>query len=53
MEGLVGQPLTIDAPVRNQYHQQRLFRRWIVFALFTLTVLVSLIFLAAEVLRPI
>jgi hypothetical protein len=53
MEGLVGQPVTIDAPMRNQYQQQRLFRRWVVFAFFSLAVLGSLVYLAVEVLRPI
>lgn len=53
MEGLVGQPLTIDAPKRRPRRDDRLFRRWVVFFCFTALVFLSLIYLAAEVLHPV
>jgi len=53
MEGLVGQPLTIDAPRRRAARDPRLARRWVIFLGFTMLVMLSLVYLAAEVLHPV
>ena len=47
MEGLIGQPVTIDSPMSEPRKQERLVNRWLSFVFFAMLGLVGLIYLAA------
>ena len=47
MEGLIGHPLTIDAPLSQPRKQERLVHRWLAFLFFAMLGLVAFIYLAA------
>ncbi|MCZ6835596.1 MAG: hypothetical protein O7G85_07465 [Planctomycetota bacterium] len=50
MEGLIGQPLTIDSPMTKPRKQERLINRWLAFLFFMLLGAVAFIYLAAATL---
>ncbi|MHC5004956.1 MAG: hypothetical protein ACYTJ0_17755 [Planctomycetota bacterium] len=45
MEGLVGQPLTIDAPLRHQRSHERLAHKWFAFLFVTALMVLSVAYL--------
>jgi hypothetical protein len=47
MEGLLGQPVTINAPLISAERQQRLIHRWLAFLFVTLIGMIALGYLAA------
>jgi hypothetical protein len=50
MEGLIGQPVTIDSPMTRPRKQERLINRWLAFLFFILLGTVAFIYLAAAAL---
>ena len=47
MEGLIGQPLTIDAPMSKPRRQERLVQRWLAFLFFAMIAAMAMVFLAS------
>ncbi len=47
MEGLIGQPLTIDAPMSQPRRQERLVQRWLAFLFFAMIAVMAIVFLAS------
>jgi hypothetical protein len=47
MEGLLGQPVTINAPTMSSERQQRLIHRWLAFLFVTLIGMIALAYLVA------
>ncbi len=46
MEGLVGQPMTLDEPLSSPRRQERLIHRWITFLFLTALGFIALLYLA-------
>lgn len=53
MEGLIGEPVTIDQVESEPRISDRLIGRWALFVAFSLGLLISLLYLTAEVLRAV
>ncbi|MDY7109291.1 MAG: hypothetical protein SYC29_11715 [Planctomycetota bacterium] len=47
MEGLIGEPITLDSPRRSAYREQRLIQRWLVFLFFVALGLLLMAYLVA------
>ena len=47
MEGLIGQPITLDSPSPPRYREQRLIQRWLAFLFFVVLGLLLMAYLVA------
>lgn len=53
MEGLIGEPIIHEEPEQQPQISDRLIGRWALFVAFSLGLLISLLYLTAEVLRAV
>ena len=47
MEGLIGHPLTIDAPMSEPRKQERLIHRWLAFLFFAMLGVIAIVYLTS------
>ena len=50
MEGLIGQPMTLDAPLARQLREERLVNRWVLFLFLVMLGTVAFVYLTTQAL---
>lgn len=52
MEGLVGQPVTLDSPTHRNWREEQFIQRWLVFLFVVMVGFITLLYLASAATTP-